>query len=128
MDETGRVYLSEHMQDLGIEDAYIEREKQAQLRTLGKRRAQYTPVRPPLDPAGRIVIVVDNGIATGASMIAALRAVRAEQPRLHRCGRCGTARNDRANQERSRRGGVSVCTGLFLCGGTVSRGLLAGVR
>lgn len=80
VDETGRVYLSEHMQDLGIDDAYIEREKQAQLRTLRKRRAQYTPVRPSLDPAGRIVIVVDNGIATGASMIAALRAVRAEQP------------------------------------------------
>lgn len=80
VDETGRVYLNERMQDLGIDDAYIEREKQAQLRTLRKRRAQYTPVRPPLDPAGRIVIVVDNGIATGASMIAALRAVRAEQP------------------------------------------------
>jgi predicted phosphoribosyltransferase len=40
----------------------------------------YTPIRPPIDPAGRLVIVVDNGIATGASMIAALRAVRAQQP------------------------------------------------
>jgi predicted phosphoribosyltransferase len=40
----------------------------------------YTPVRPPINPAGRLVIVVDNGIATGASMIAALRAIRAKQP------------------------------------------------
>ena len=80
VDETGRVYLNEHVRELGIDDDYIEVEKQAQLKTLCKRRAQYTPVRPPLNPAGRIVIVVDNGIATGASMIAALRAVRAKQP------------------------------------------------
>lgn len=80
VDETGRVYLNEHVWELGIKDGYIEKEKQAQLKTLHKRRAQYTPVRPPLNPTGRIVIVVDNGIATGASMIAALRAVRAKQP------------------------------------------------
>ena len=58
----------------------ISRQKQVQLKTLRKRRTQYTPIRPPLNPSGRIVIVVDNGIATGASMIAALRAVRAKQP------------------------------------------------
>jgi predicted phosphoribosyltransferase len=40
----------------------------------------YTPIRPPISPTGRLVIVVDNGIATGASMIAAVRAVRAQQP------------------------------------------------
>lgn len=80
VDETGRVYLSEQLQDLGIREEYVEKEKQAQLKTLHKRRAHYTPVRPPLDPAGRVAIVVDNGIATGASMIAALRAVRAKQP------------------------------------------------
>jgi predicted phosphoribosyltransferase len=80
VDEAGRVYLSEHVRELGIDDDYLEKEKQAQLKTLHKRRAQYTPVRPPLDPTSRIVIVVDNGIATGASMIAALRAVRAKQP------------------------------------------------
>jgi putative phosphoribosyl transferase len=80
VDETGRMYLNEQVWDLGVDDDYLEEEKQAQLKTLRKRRAQYTPVRPPLDPAGRVVIVVDNGIATGASMIAALRAVRAKLP------------------------------------------------
>jgi predicted phosphoribosyltransferase len=74
------MYLSKLIWDLGIKEDYIERERQAQLKTLRQRRAQYTPVRPPLDPTGRIVIVVDNGIATGASMIAALRAVRAKHP------------------------------------------------
>jgi putative phosphoribosyl transferase len=80
VDETGHVFLHDQVWDLGVDEAYIEHEKKAQLKTLHKRRIQYTPVRPPLDPAGRIVIVVDNGIATGASMIAALRAVRAKQP------------------------------------------------
>lgn len=80
VDETGHVYLNEHVWELGIDDEYIAKEKEAQLKTLHKRRLQYTPVRLPLDPAGRIVIVVDNGIATGASMIAALRAMRAKQP------------------------------------------------
>jgi predicted phosphoribosyltransferase len=80
VDESGRMYLSDLVHELEISERYIEQEKHAQLKTLHQRRRQYTPVRPPLDPSGRIVIVVDNGIATGASMIAALRAVRAKQP------------------------------------------------
>lgn len=80
VDESGHLYLNDHAYELGVDVHYIAREKQAQLQTLQKRRAQYTPVRPPLDPSGRLVIVVDNGIATGASMIAALRAVRAKKP------------------------------------------------
>lgn len=80
VDESGHVFLHEYAWDLDVDEKYIEREKQAQLKTLHHRRAQYTPVRPPLNPTGRIVIVVDDGIATGASMLAALRAVRAKQP------------------------------------------------
>jgi len=80
VDETGQLYLGEYVRELGVTDAYIAREKAAQLEMLHKRRAMYTPIRPPIDPAGRVVIVVDNGVATGASMIAALRAVRAQQP------------------------------------------------
>ncbi|MEK7785829.1 MAG: phosphoribosyltransferase family protein, partial [Chloroflexota bacterium] len=38
------------------------------------------PVRPPHDPAGRIVIVIDDGLATGSTMIAALHALRAKKP------------------------------------------------
>jgi predicted phosphoribosyltransferase len=78
IDETGHVYLSEHA--LGVDPAYIEAEKQAQLETLRSRRALYTPFRSPIDAAGRIVIVVDNGIATGATIIAALRATRQKKP------------------------------------------------
>jgi predicted phosphoribosyltransferase len=80
IDETGQVLLGDYARTLGISERYIEAEKEAQLNTLQKRRAEYTPVRPPIDPANRIVIVVDDGVATGSTMLAALRALRAKGP------------------------------------------------
>jgi putative phosphoribosyl transferase len=80
VDESGWTYIAEHAARSGADEAYLAREKQVQLETLRKRRLQYTPTRPPIDPADRIVIVVDDGLATGASMIAALHAVRARHP------------------------------------------------
>jgi predicted phosphoribosyltransferase len=80
VDESGWTYIAEHAAMAGADEAYLAREKVAQLETLRRRRTQYTPARAPVDPAGRIAIVVDDGIATGASMIAALHAVRAKKP------------------------------------------------
>jgi putative phosphoribosyl transferase len=80
VDESGWIYVASHAASVGADAAHIEREKRTQLETLRARRARYTPARPPLDPAGRIAIVVDDGLATGASMIAALHAVRAKSP------------------------------------------------
>jgi predicted phosphoribosyltransferase len=80
VDERGQVYVGEHAASLGVDDEYIAREKKAQMKILRSRRALYTPVHPPIDPIGRIVIVVDDGIATGATMVSALRAVRDQNP------------------------------------------------
>lgn len=80
VDEEGHVYLGEAFHALGIDDDYVEMEKKLQLESLHRRRAFYTPVHPPISPAGRTVIVLDDGIATGASMTAALRSVRAKKP------------------------------------------------
>jgi predicted phosphoribosyltransferase len=80
IDESGWSYLAPHAQSAGADQAYLAKEKAEQLALLQRRRAQYTPARAPADPGGRIAIVVDDGIATGASMIAALHAVRAKHP------------------------------------------------
>lgn len=79
IDETGYVVLSEY--GLDIDSAYLEAEKRAQLEVLRKRRADYTPSRASIDPQGRIVIVVDDGIATGSTMAAALRSIRRQSPK-----------------------------------------------
>jgi predicted phosphoribosyltransferase len=80
IDESGWSYLAPHAQSAGADQAYLAKEKAEQIALLHRRRAQYTPARAPADPDGRIAIVVDDGIATGASMIAALHSVRAKKP------------------------------------------------
>ena len=83
--ESGWTYIADYAESVGGDRAYIEAEKERQLATMRQRRAQYTPVRPPIDPAGRLVIIVDDGLATGATMISALHAVRAQNPKLLVC-------------------------------------------
>jgi predicted phosphoribosyltransferase len=80
IEESGWAHIADHAASAGADEAHLRAEKEAQLEALRARRKMYTPARAPVDPAGRTVIVVDDGLATGETMIAALHAVRSKKP------------------------------------------------
>jgi predicted phosphoribosyltransferase len=78
IDGDAKVYVADNAADLGADDAYLQREKAFQLEHVKRQRAAYGPAQRRIDLAGRVAIVLDDGIATGLTMIAALRAARAK--------------------------------------------------
>lgn len=78
VDEHGTVIRGSYYDIAGEE--YICEEIRTQVEILRARRERYTRAHPPIDPAGRVVIIVDDGVATGSSMLAAIAAVRARRP------------------------------------------------
>ncbi|HKM69589.1 MAG TPA: phosphoribosyltransferase [Stellaceae bacterium] len=75
------IFIDRDLADsLDIPDSYIEEETARQLEEIERRRRSYCEGRPALEIAGRTAIVVDDGIATGATMRVALQAVRRRGP------------------------------------------------
>lgn len=60
----------------GADDAYLARVRAQELHEIERRRSLYLPSRARVDPTGRAAIVVDDGLATGATAKAALAAIR----------------------------------------------------
>lgn len=79
VDEGGTILRGRHFDFASPE--YLREEVRHQMDVLRARRDAYTQARAAIDPAGRIVILVDDGVATGSSMLAAIQAVRARAPR-----------------------------------------------
>lgn len=72
-----QVVLNRHvMEEVRPSPEYLEAETERQLREVERRRAAYEGGRPAPDAAGRTVILIDDGLATGGTARAALQALR----------------------------------------------------
>jgi erythromycin esterase-like protein/predicted phosphoribosyltransferase len=75
-----RVLNDQLVKRLGIPDHVIEAVAAREQQELARRERLYRGNRPPPDVRGRTVILVDDGLATGATMHAAIQALRQQQP------------------------------------------------
>jgi predicted phosphoribosyltransferase len=68
------------VRELGVPDEVIRRVAAEERRELHRRQFAYRGDRPPIDVRDRVVILVDDGLATGSSMRAAIAALRRQRP------------------------------------------------
>jgi predicted phosphoribosyltransferase len=75
-----RILNRDVVSSLGIAPATIDRVAVAEQAELERRETAYRGGRPPADVAGATVILVDDGLATGSTMRAAVAAIREQRP------------------------------------------------
>lgn len=76
--EEGHAYLNSlAIRSLRVKDSYIEEEKKARLKAVLERLSLYRAVKKKVALKGRTVIIADDGLATGSTMISAIQAAKA---------------------------------------------------
>ena len=74
----GTVWLNERMlRDVGVDEAYLDAQTEAERVAAEEKVSRYREDREPLELAGKTVLIVDDGVATGATTIACIRQVKA---------------------------------------------------
>jgi predicted phosphoribosyltransferase len=76
-----RVLNDDVIQHLNIPVDVIDAVAERESREMARREREYRGEKPALDVRGRLVILVDDGVATGSTMKAAVRALRLQHPR-----------------------------------------------
>lgn len=80
--EDGSLVLdNELLQSLGVREDYIEDETKRQIAEIERRNRLYRSGRQPVDLKGKAVIIVDDGLATGATMRAAIKYLKKKNPK-----------------------------------------------
>lgn len=73
---------AEMVKVLKLDPHYLESERQAQLKEMHRQDQAYRDGKTRIPVTGKTVVLVDDGIATGASVKAALKAIRNEKPKM----------------------------------------------
>ena len=79
--EDGAVWIDPRLEELGVSIDVVKESAARELDVIRSRRRLFSGGLPPVDAGGRNVIVVDDGTATGFTMIAAVRYLRRQAPR-----------------------------------------------
>lgn len=80
--EDGKVFLNEVViRELGISQELIDRERKLQLEEIARRASLIRQATPRIPLEGRIAVITDDGIATGATTQAAISFVRRQNPK-----------------------------------------------
>ena len=75
--EDGAIHIEGADHD-GLSEEDIAMAAQNELKNLAAKRRQYTPYRSKRSPSARIVVIIDDGLATGATLTAAIRSANAQ--------------------------------------------------
>lgn len=79
--EDGQAYVNREVVAItGVTDEYLQEERLRQWEEIEQRKRKFRAVRPAAPIQGRSIILTDDGIATGATMVAAIEVVRAQAP------------------------------------------------
>lgn len=79
--ENGAYFTASYLATLGVTQDWVQKEVKKQTASLQEQRRLFTVNGPRISAADRLVILVDDGIATGSTTLAAIRGVAAEFPR-----------------------------------------------